>query len=648
VLTRSVVAVLGASLVLAGLTGGLGTTSSDAAPTTAKSGKLSTRLAQLATPALVRAGRASQAAALDLPARGAGSLMRREGGSLLTYVRVSDTSAATVAAIRGAGATIVHVSPDYRVVTAAVPAARLDTVGRLAQVDYVSEALAPTVAPVTAKATRNSGTAATCGKATSEGDGVLKAATTRSAYGVDGSGVKVGVLSDSWDIDPSDATSAAQDVKSGDLPGATNPCGRKTPVQVLHEATLDEGGADEGRAMAQLVHDLAPGATLMFSTAFDGEFAMADYIVELYRKGATVITDDITYYSEPFYQRGAIGNAVRYVSQRGVVYTSSAGNSNTVFTHPKVGPKDVGAYDTLAYRPTACPAGIPKGTKRTCHDFDGTSKTDPSLSFNVSSGGVMTVDYQNAQPVDGITTDFDLYLLDRGTHDTLAVSDNNNPASKSSFEILQWQNDTGRSRVVDLVVVRDTGTRKPAMRMVFFDLTGLQGVERPVGSGGDVVGRYETFGHNADPDALTTAAADWATPSKPQQYSSRGPLRWVFNPVSPSGKPAKAFAKPKVVAKPDVTAVDRTLTTFFYGPSHRFSGTSAAAPHVAAVAALLFDVKPGVSGFAVRRAIKESVVKLSYTPNSVGLGRVDAYAAAKKLAPVPDPATTAGRQQAPR
>ena len=102
----------------------------------------------------------------------------------------------------------------------------------------------------------------------SEADVQLRAAQARVAAGVDGTGVKVGVLSDSYDVADVVPIYAAHDVASGDLPGTGNPCGRTTPVQVLQELPPKDGpGADEGRAMLQLVHDIAPGSPLAFATA---------------------------------------------------------------------------------------------------------------------------------------------------------------------------------------------------------------------------------------------------------------------------------------------------------------------------------------------------------------------------------------------
>ncbi len=83
----------------------------------------------------------------------------------------------------------------------------------------------------------------------------MKADVARTTYSVTGAGVKVGVLSDSYNK----LGGAAAGIASNDLPAAG--------VQVLQELP-GLGGSDEGRAMAEIVHDVAPGAAIAFNTAF--------------------------------------------------------------------------------------------------------------------------------------------------------------------------------------------------------------------------------------------------------------------------------------------------------------------------------------------------------------------------------------------
>jgi hypothetical protein len=103
-----------------------------------------------------------------------------------------------------------------------------------------------------------------------------------------GAGLKIGVLSDSYDTSTTSATKAADDMASGDLP----PGG----VTVLRDSPPRNGGKDEGRAMMQLIHDIAPGAELVFRTAFLGAQDFANGIGELADAGCDVIVGTVPYH----------------------------------------------------------------------------------------------------------------------------------------------------------------------------------------------------------------------------------------------------------------------------------------------------------------------------------------------------------------
>src|SRR5207248_3669647 len=92
------------------------------------------------------------------------------------------------------------------------------------------------------------------GSVTTEGDAVIQADAFRQRTGLDGTGVKVGVISDSVNEFQG---GLADSIATGDLP---------PNVQVLQD---DPGGSgtDEGRAMLEIIHDIAPGAGLAFHTA---------------------------------------------------------------------------------------------------------------------------------------------------------------------------------------------------------------------------------------------------------------------------------------------------------------------------------------------------------------------------------------------
>ena len=154
------------------------------------------------------------------------------------------------------------------------------------------------------------------GRVTSQGDAAMRADMARMTFGVDGTGVMVGTLSDSYDC----LRGAALGVASGDLPAG---------VMVLNDLDLCTDGTDEGRGMMEIIHDVAPGATLAFHTAFEGQANFAQGIMALANAGAKVINDDIIFFAEPFYQDGILAQAVNAVKGMGVAYFSSAGNVGT-------------------------------------------------------------------------------------------------------------------------------------------------------------------------------------------------------------------------------------------------------------------------------------------------------------------------------
>ena len=235
----------------------------------------------------------------SVPASGPGSPLRlgnrfwRKSGSIVGPWLLLDR-------LRNAGARVLGASRRYQTATVAARPGRL---GRLQAVGGVEN-----VSPVPTPISRG-----TCGSVNSEGDTQLAAAEARSDFGVDGSGVTVGILSDSFDTDGTAPTDAAADVASGDLPGSGNPCGFSSPVSLLDDSFGGGDASDEGRGMAQIVHDLAPGARISFATAFKGEMAFAGSIRDLAAAGVLVIVDDVAYFDEPFFQDGPVAAAINEV-----------------------------------------------------------------------------------------------------------------------------------------------------------------------------------------------------------------------------------------------------------------------------------------------------------------------------------------------
>src|SRR6185312_4781763 len=151
------------------------------------------------------------------------------------------------------------------------------------------------------------------GSVTSQGVQAQQSEAIPNFLGIDGTGTTVGVISDSYNA----LGGAAADVASGDLPSEVN---------VVSD---NPSGTDEGRAMLQIVHDVAPGASLAFAASGSTQTQLANSIGALASRGANVIVDDVTFLTEPMFQDGIVAQEVNSVVSLGVSYFAAAGNNGT-------------------------------------------------------------------------------------------------------------------------------------------------------------------------------------------------------------------------------------------------------------------------------------------------------------------------------
>ena len=382
------------------------------------------------------------------------------------------------------------------------------------------------------------------GAALSEGDAAVHGPQAR-AGGATGAGVLVGVISDSIDqvgggISDSQAT--------GDLPANTQIVGSDLP-----------GGTDEGRAMAEIVYDHAPGiAGIAFTSAAGGPATKANSIDALVRAGVRVIADDTSYITEPFFQDDVIAQAVDRAKAAGVAYVISAGNDGSQSWE--------GTY-----------------TGGSSQDFNPGAGVDTLQTVvTLPAGRSTTIVLQWAEPWGGAVSDFalDVYRLSGAGAPALAGTVNtNNLATRIPMEATSVSAPSGASRTYGIAIRRLAGTGSPFMKYVAYTNGLPTSIEYPTNSG------------TVDPDAasargaITVAASRYSTPTTPETFSSRGPVTRRFDA---NGAP---LAAPEVRQKPNVAGPDAVATSMAY-PFNRFSGTSAAAPAVAGIAALVLSARP--------------------------------------------------------
>jgi len=436
----------------------------------------------------------------------------------------------------------------------------------------------------------------------SQGDRSLRADRARRESGASGRGIRIGVLSDSYDCAPgafepgAPFTRAAQDVANGDLP---------RDVLVLKDlaAAPSDDCSDEGRAMMQLIHDVAPGAPLAFYTAFESQEDFAAGIRALAAAGSQVIVDDIIYFAEPMFEDGIIAQAVDDVHADGVAYFSAAGNDARQ------------SYESRFRISTDLGISGPR------HDFAPGHVVDGLQTTTASAGSATLLSVQWDQPSlsangrRGAQTDVDVWFYDLNGEPFEICTDD--PA-QVVCQIPGFDANIGGDAVETPIMVNFSdedievqvgielfeGPVPNYVKYVWFDLdAGVFTVDEYDTASGTVYGHANAAGAEAVGAAAWYQTEEWGSPLRPQcipacldSFSSAGGSPVFF------GANGRRLTVPVVRLKPGVTGPDGGNTSFFFfdlgfevpGTSEpdglpNFFGTSASAPHVAAVAALILD-----------------------------------------------------------
>lgn len=458
--------------------------------------------------------------------------------------------------------------------------------------------------------------AALVGSVTSQGDTTHRAAEARAFFSVTGSGVKIGVISDGVE-----GLAAAR--ASGDLPAVT-----VLPGQA--------GSGAEGTAMLEIIHDLAPGAQLFFATAKGSQARFAQNVLDLRAAGCDIIVDDAFYFREAVFQDDNVARSVNTVTADGTLFFSSAGNGGNKNDNTSgVWEGDFVDGGTLTVGATTLPG--------TVHDFGG-GVTNNQLTA-VGSEFFPVIGLFWSDPLGGSANDYDLYVLDARLTTVLDVANNTQDGNDDPVELATITPVAGQR----LVVLKRSGAATRALH-----LNSFRGRLTSSTDG-------ETHGHSAAAEAYSTAAtpAGPATSGPPpnpvgpfpnpfdssnkvELFSSDGLRRIFYNPNGTPITPGNFLFSTNggtVRQKPDITAADGVSVTGSGGFSATFFGTSAAAPHAAAIAGLIKSAVPGITPAQIRTALTSSAIDIEApgVDRDSGAGIVMAFEALQAAGAVPQP-----------
>jgi hypothetical protein len=480
-------------------------------------------------------------------------------------------SPALLAAIQNAGGQVLSSFPNHHLIYALLPVENAESVAARDDVLSIRPAPKPKANAVD-----------------SQGDYTHQAIEARADYGVTGAGITVGVLSSSID---NGSGALANAIASGNV----------DPTNSFVLPGQAGTGDGEGLAMAEVVHDLAPGAKIWFATGTSSEAQFASNIIALASNGCNIICDDIVNPYESPFQDGVVAQAVQTVTSNGVLYFSSAGNNGNAAS----GTSSTWVGDFVS--------------SVTNTDYGAELEFAPGLTENE----ILIPAYQTpyvvvaglfwSDPLGASTNDYDLFMVNGDGH--------------AIYASVNWQNGAQ-----DPLEVFDSSSYEAGD---FFVVTLYSGASRYLHleyGNGTLASSYNQSirGHNGCDarNSFSVAATPAYTASGPgnpagpypdpfnendvvEYFSSDGAVRMFYRsdgtPYTPGNYSMTGGA---VFARPSFTAADGVSTTLPSGSLNPFFGTSCATPHAAAIAALVWSYNRALTADQVSSVLTNSCVMI--------------------------------------
>jgi len=593
-----------------------------------------------------------------------GRMRLNETNEVQVYILMSAVTDDRLAQLTAAGATIEVPDTDRRRVQARVPVTRLRMIASLPFVDFIR---LPTYARHLS------------GAALTEGDKILHSDQVRQQLGLDGTGVRVGVLSDGikgvFDSGCDNCGGAASGpIASGDLPDATgvrsgsvlvSSSGGIRGMSFQQNRDLEglpdgacafDGAGAEGTALLEIVHDLAPGAQLSFANA-DTDLAFTR-AVNFLASTNDVVVDDLGFYGDAYDGTSVVSSntAAALNNPRFPIRTYVTAVGNAADEHY------IGNYTDSGVDGTSM-AGITASGH--LHLFQRSDDTTDILGigpqpFNVillPQGGEVVIFLSWDDPMGGSPNNYDLYLVERTSGRVVASSTDVQRGAQDPVEAIDFTN-SGASGYFEIVVQNVNNAARPKqLNLYSFEPECASDGPRLLSSTRHERHNFNTASRSVSAQsdaggspvsvisvgAICSASADAAgqfrstpnascldtTNSTIEFFSSQGPTI--------DGR-----------QKPDVSAIDGVSVTGDGGFGTPFFGTSAAAPHVAGIAALAIQGAPCLLGsdakaldaVSARTTLRNLIVNnaVLLNPNGpdnvTGSGRADAAATIRQTLPV--------------
>jgi hypothetical protein len=340
-----------------------------------------------------------------------------------------------------------------------------------------------------------------------------------------GAGTTIGII----DLQFSNYTNSQA---SGDLPAN---------LVITDYTGTGTGGGSHGTNVAEVVHEMAPGAALRLAK-IDTETQLSQAVNDMIAAGTDVIVHSVAWFNVAFYDgTGYLCEVADRAQAAGIQWVNAAGN-----------------YRTAHY------LGMFTDADGDLRNEFATGQNYNTISLNAGTEVSLYLNWE-AYPTTNI--DYDIYLY------------NGNPDSGGSPIVSSINRQSGKGgawypyphEAIVKYVPTTTGTYYIVIRKASSSTANRR---LSLFSTGPVLGTRTTVSSITQPSDCSSVLGVGATnlSDVSEAFSSEGPTT--------DGR-----------AKPDLSAPDRVQTSL----SASFAGTSAAAPHVGGAVALLMAQNPGLS-----------------------------------------------------
>jgi hypothetical protein len=403
------------------------------------------------------------------------------------------------------------------------------------------------------------------GSQTTEGVAASNASAWHTA-GHTGSGVRVAVIDAGF--------TGYSGLLGTDLPGS---------VTTYDWTGSGMGGSEHGTACAEVVYDMAYGATMdLHKVSTDVELGNA--VTQAIADGVDIISMSLGWTLDgPGDGTGNLANIVNNARSNGIFYALAAGNNaehswsgtyneSGYGTHLWASGQDINYFGPGNGDAWVIPAGFPIIVDLHWDDWTAVNQDLDMELFRLTSSGWSFVTGSYNDQAGSYPTPDESIIIDA--------------PYTAAYGVVVWDHSTTRDVCLRLMAWHngfDLDERVPGRSLVF-----------PADS----------------PDAVTVGAVDVNSPYPLEPYSSRGPT------FGPGGSCSGGSTKPDIAAYANVSTVS-------YGAGV-FNGTSAATPHVAGAATLVKGAYPSYSVSQLQSFLEGRAIDLgtSGKDNLYGAGRL--------------------------